>query len=162
MRAVLRGTAPGRATDHLAISVVTGGPGEEAELHETRYDGKWVLQTNFTKEELSTEEIALRYKDLWMVEDVFRSLKSVLRTRPVWHQCDETIRGHVFSSFLALVLLKELLGRLEESSTDQKLPKIEWGRLKRVGPRAESFTPPPFALRWILGPGLTKYGLAQE
>jgi len=98
---------------------------------EERYDGKWVLQTNFTQEELSTEEVALRYKDLWMVEDVFRSLKSVLRTRPVWHQCDETIRGHVFSSFLALVLLKELLGRLEESSTDQELPKIEWGRLKR-------------------------------
>jgi len=30
------------------------------------------------------------------VEDVFRSMKSLLDTRPVFHQRDETIRGHVF------------------------------------------------------------------
>ena len=43
-----------------------------------------------------------------MVEDIFRTTKSVLETRPIYHQCDETIRGHVFCSFLALVLRKEL------------------------------------------------------
>ena len=102
---------------------------EEAE----RYDGKWVLQTNYSKEELSTEEVGLRYKDLWMVEDVFRSMKTILRTRPVWHKRDETIRGHVFSSFLALVVLKELLGRLktkEAKSGSPETPRTEWARLK--------------------------------
>ncbi len=48
-----------------------------------------------------------------MVEQSFRSVKSVLQTRPIYHKCDETIRGHVFCSFLALTLLKELLGRIE-------------------------------------------------
>ena len=76
---------------------------------EARYDGKWVLITNT---DLAPDQVALRYKQLWMVEDVFRSMKSLLETRPIWHKCDETIRGHVFCSFLALVLRKELQDRM--------------------------------------------------
>jgi len=86
--------------------------------HEARYDGKWVLRTNT---DLPTAEIALKYKQLWMVEHVFRSTKSLLETRPIWHKCDETIRGHVFCSFLALVLRKELDDRLAEQGH-----KLEW------------------------------------
>ena len=63
----------------------------------------------------------LKYKQLWMVEHVFRSAKSLLETRPIWHKCDETIRGHVFCSFLALVLRKELDDRLAEQGH-----KLEW------------------------------------
>jgi transposase len=77
---------------------------------EARFDGKWVLMTNTR---LSAEEVALKYKELWQVEQVFRDVKSVLETRPIFHQRDETIRGHVFSSFLALVLRKELDRRLQ-------------------------------------------------
>jgi len=73
---------------------------------EARFDGKWVLRTNWL--DGATAEVALRYKELWMVEDIFRTTKSVLETRPIYHKCDETIRGHVFCSFLALVLRKEL------------------------------------------------------
>ncbi len=49
-----------------------------------------------------------------MVEDIFRSMKSLLETRPIYHKCDETIRGHVFCSFLALLLRKEVQYRLEK------------------------------------------------
>jgi hypothetical protein len=77
---------------------------------EARYDGKWVLRTNT---ELTSSEVALQYKRLWMVEHWFRSCKSLLETRPIYHKCDETIRGHVFCSFLALVLRQELEARLE-------------------------------------------------
>ena len=46
---------------------------------------------------------------------VWKSLPdSLLQTRPIYHRCDETIRGHVFCSFLALVLRQELQARLEE------------------------------------------------
>jgi len=68
-----------------------------------------VLTTN-TK--LTAREVALKYKELWMVEQTFRDMKSVLETRPIYHKRDETIRGHVFCSFLALVLKKELDDRL--------------------------------------------------
>jgi len=85
---------------------------------EERYDGKWVLTTNTS---LSTHDAALKYKQLWMVEDIFRSMKSLMRTRPIYHKRDETIRGHVFCSFVALVLRKELQDRLDEKGW-----KCEW------------------------------------
>src|SRR5262249_52035634 len=74
---------------------------DEAKLEaEARYDGTWVLRTNTT---LATAQVALQYKKLWLVEQWFRSCKSLLETRPIYHKRDETIRGHVFCSFLALV-----------------------------------------------------------
>jgi hypothetical protein len=76
---------------------------------DTRFDGKWVLRTDT---DLPAGEVALRYKDLLMVEDAFRTAKSLLETRPIYHHCDDTIRGHVFCSFLALVLWKELDDRM--------------------------------------------------
>ena len=76
---------------------------------ESRFDGKWVLQTNT---DLPADQVALKYKELWQVERVFRDVKSLLETRPVFHQCDNTIKGHVFCSFLALILKKELDRRL--------------------------------------------------
>ena len=85
---------------------------------DVRYDGKWVLRTNT---DLSAADVALKYKQLWMVEHVFRSAKSLLETRPIWHKCDATIRGHVFCSFLALVLRKELDDRLAAQGH-----KLEW------------------------------------
>jgi transposase len=89
----------------------------------SRFDGKWVLITNT---EFSVEQVALKYKELWQVEQVFRDIKSVLETRPVYHQKDENIRGHVFCSFLALVLRKELDRRLQEAGQS-----FEWADIKQ-------------------------------
>jgi len=83
---------------------------DEAKVkNEARYDGKWILRTNTT---LPADVVALTYKQLWVVEDIFRTMKSTLETRPIYHKRDETIRGHVFCSFLALVLRKALNDRL--------------------------------------------------
>ena len=90
---------------------------------EARFDGKWVLETNT---DLSPERVAMKYKELWQVEQAFRDVKSVLETRPVFHQCDETIRGHVFCSFLALMLRKELYQRLERAGYS-----FEWVDIKQ-------------------------------
>jgi len=74
-----------------------------------KFDGVFVLQTNAN---LSSLEAMLVYKQLWTVERTFRTTKSLLETRPIYHKLDETIRGHVACSFLALVLKKELEDRL--------------------------------------------------
>lgn len=96
---------------------------DEAKIKsEARFDGKWVLQTDT---DLAPAECALKYKELWMVERLFRTIKSILETRPIYHQCDETIRGHVFCSFLALMLLKELQARLAARGW-----QVEWQRLR--------------------------------
>jgi len=89
---------------------------DEAKLEtEARYDGLWVLRTNMT---LPVEQVALRYKELWMVERLFRDTKTLLKTRPIFHKRDETIRGHVFCTFLGLVLLKELDRSLRTAGLD--------------------------------------------
>ena len=97
---------------------------EEKVKWEERFDGKWVLQTDL--EEMTAEDTALQYKQLWMVEEMFRTVKTLLETRPIFHKCDETIRGHVFCSFLALLLRKELQDRLEAQGD-----KLEWAELLR-------------------------------
>ena len=51
---------------------------------------------------------------------IFRTTKAVLETRPVHHAGDAAIRGHLFTSFLALVLRKELQDRLQAVELDLK------------------------------------------
>jgi transposase len=96
---------------------------EEKLIEEQKFDGTWVLRTNTS---YSASEVALKYKQLWMVESIFRTAKSLLETRPIYHHCDETIRGHVFCSFLALMLRKELEMRLEARGQ-----KLEWDDIRR-------------------------------
>src|SRR5512142_315289 len=114
----------GGGPDHFRI--------DEAKVAEdARYDGKWVLRTHT---DLDSAEVALQSKQLSMVEQWFRSCKSLLQTRPIYHKCDETIRGHVFCSFLALVLRQELQARLEERGHEFEWADViqDLDRLQRV------------------------------
>ena len=90
---------------------------------EERYDGIWVLRTNTV---YNTETVAHVYKALWTVEDIIRTSKSILETRPIYHKRDETIRGHVFCSFLALLLKQELEGRMKRTDL-----QWEWNEVIR-------------------------------
>lgn len=108
---------------YLKIDRDTVSINEKKIEEEARFDGKWVLKTNT---DLTAEQVALKYKELWQVEHVFRDMKSILDTRPVFHQKDETIRGHVFCSFLALALRKELDQRLAKAGYD-----FEWADIKQ-------------------------------
>jgi transposase len=97
---------------------------DEAKVEDdARYDGRWVLRTDTTYEPMV---VALAYEQLWMVEALFRSMKSWLDTRPVYHQTDRCIRGYVFCSFLALVLRQELQRRLAA-----KRWSLEWADVVR-------------------------------
>jgi transposase len=95
-RRFLRAPAQGFAIDEARVA------------EDARFDGIFVLRTNTTLDPL---QAMLRYRELQGVEQLFRSAKSLLATRPIFHKGDATIRGHVFCSFLALVLKKELADR---------------------------------------------------
>jgi hypothetical protein len=94
---------------------------EKAE-NDAKFDGIFVLRTN-TK--LSAREVVLRYRNLLAVEDAFRTAKALLATRPIYHKTDAGIRGHVFCTFLALVLRKELCDRLAA----RRCQGLEWQRI---------------------------------
>lgn len=116
---------------------------DEAKVwRDARFDGKWVLRTDT---DLPAEEVALRYKDLLLVEDAFRTAKSILETRPIFHKCDDTIRGHVFCSFLALVLLKELQSRLASRGWC-----VEWQRLREDLDELQELTLPLGDKRFVI------------
>jgi hypothetical protein len=89
---------------------------------DARFDGMFVLRTNTR---LSALQVVLRYRNLLAVEDAFKTAKALLATRPIFHKTDAAIRGHVFVSFLALLLRKELIDRLAA-----RRPKaLEWQRI---------------------------------
>jgi len=88
---------------------------------EKKFDGVFVLRTNT---DLNPLEAMLCYKQLWMVEQTFRTAKHLLSTRPIFHKLDETIRGHVFCSFLALVLKKALEDRIAALGRTGSWPEI--------------------------------------
>jgi len=107
-----------------------------------RFDGKWVLRTST---DLAAADVALVYKQLWMVEDIFRSMKSLLETRPVYHRTDEAIRGHVFCSFLALRLRAELEARLAA-----RAESFDWAEIVRDLDRLEEVTLERHDTRFLL------------
>jgi transposase len=78
---------------------------EDKVKEKEKYDGIFVLKTNL---DLPAPEIALQYKQLLTVETIFRTTKSILETWPIYHQRDETIRGHIWCSYLAILLKKTL------------------------------------------------------
>jgi hypothetical protein len=94
-------------------------PGRLAD--EARFDGISVVRTNAR---ITPLQAVLRYRDLLEVESLFRAAKATFDTRPIFHQSDAAIRGHVFCSFLALVLAKELTRLCEARGL-----KPEWQRL---------------------------------
>jgi len=75
---------------------------------------------------VNLETVAHVYKSLWVVEDIIRTSKSILETRPIYHKRDETIRGHVFCSFLALLLKVELERRMQFADLE-----CEWAQVLR-------------------------------
>ena len=128
---------------------------------EQRFDGMWVLCTNT---EMSAVELALRYKQLWIVEQVFRTAKSLLDTRPIFHKTDATICGHVFCSFLALVLRDELFRRMDNAGVSAEsvggqattsywasFTRQESHRIQMAGVRREFCGRPSFVIpnTWI-------------
>ena len=88
---------------------------------EKKFDEIFVLRTNT---DLNPLEAMLCYKHLWTVEQTFRTAKHLLATRPIFHKLDETIRGHVFCSFLALVLKKALDDRIAAVGRAGSWPEI--------------------------------------
>ena len=82
-----------------------------------KLDGKYLLSTS--DKSMSAGDVALGYKQLMEVERAFRTLKSTLSLRPVYHTKDDRIRSHVLLCWLALLLI-----RIVEVETGMTWPKV--------------------------------------
>ncbi len=123
-----------------AFEIDTGKLAEEA-----RFDGITVLRTNA---KVTPLQAVIRYRDLLQVEALFRVAKASFDTRPIFHQSDAAIRGHVFCSFLALTLAKELTRLCEEKGIKPEwqpllndLDRLQQGTIEKDGKAITVRTP---------------------
>ena len=112
-----------------------------------------MLRTNATIAPLNA---VLRYRELLLVERLFRRAKVQLRTRPIYTPATRPIRGHVFCSFLALVLQKELadLCRSHEVSVEwddliRDLDRLQEATIEKEGKRVTTRTPVSWQVRRV-------------
>lgn len=87
---------------------------------EEALDGKYLLTTS--DDSLTAEDVALGYKQLMEVERAFRTLKTTLELRPIYHRKDERIKAHILLCFLALLLV-----RIAENKT-----ALTWDKIRAV------------------------------
>ena len=85
----------------------------------TKLAGRFLLVTNT---DLQKDEIVTAYKEQWEIERSFRTIKSFLEIRPVYHRKPDRIKAHVFVCVLSL-----LLSSLIEKKT--KITISEAGRI---------------------------------
>jgi hypothetical protein len=119
-RAELRGVISTKPGLNRFLRVTPGGllrVDQAAIKAEERLDGKYLLRTSDPK--LSTQDIALGYKQLLEVERGWRDMKSMLDLRPVYHRLEDRIRAHVVLCWLALLLV-----RVIETTTGDTWPRI--------------------------------------
>jgi transposase len=80
---------------------------------EKLFDGCYIVSATVPKEQLDQDEVVKTYKNLSVVEQAFRNLKTVsLEIRPVYHKKDDRIRSHVFLCVLAFYLQWHMQQRL--------------------------------------------------
>lgn len=106
-------------TDGLTLFVsIDSEKWEEA----AQLDGCYVLKTDLSAEELDTNSVHDRYKDLAKVEKGFRTIKTgLLEVRPIWLRDEARTRGHVFVCMLAYMISRELSKLKSEEESVQDL-----------------------------------------
>ena len=88
---------------------------EQARNEEAKLDGCYVLKTDLKAEQASKEVVHDRYKDLALVEQAFRTSKTVqLEMRPIHVRREVSTRGHALVVMLAYRLVQELAQRWRE------------------------------------------------
>ena len=103
----------------------------EAKIREEeRLDGKYLLRTS--DDTLSAEDAALGYRQLYEVEDAFRTLKQTLELRPVFHRLEDRIRAHVLLCWLGLLLIRVAETRTRRPWRDLRasLQRMHLGRFE--------------------------------
>ena len=88
---------------------------KEAHIKQEKlFDGCYIVSATVPKEQMNHQEVVGTYKNLSVVEQAFRNLKTVsLEIRPVYHKKDQRICSHVFLCVLAFYLQWHMQQRLK-------------------------------------------------
>lgn len=101
----------------------------ESIAREAAIDGIYVIRTSTGEDLLCASEAVARYKDLSLVENAFRSIKTVdLKVRPIHHYNADRVRCHIFLCMLAYHVewhMREALKSLLFDDEDIKAPRAD-------------------------------------
>jgi Transposase DDE domain len=114
---------------------------------DAKLDGKYLLRTS--DPHLTSEDIALGYKQLLEVERGWRDMKQVLDLRPVYHRLEDRIRAHVVLCWLALLLARIVETRASTPDTPTTWPRAR-DQLQRL--HVGTFTGPAGLFRQTTPP----------
>lgn len=87
-----------------------------------KFDGFFCIATNNT--DLSVEVILDAYKQLYKIEHSFRSFKTFLETRPMFHWTEKRILGHLALCYISFAMLNYLQLKLQKQGTPQSENQI--------------------------------------
>jgi hypothetical protein len=90
---------------------------------ESRFDGYAAIQ--YSRKDLSGEEVIAQYHSLYKIEESFRVLKSTMQTRPIYLRTPNHIEGHFVICFLSFLLQRELELRLRKRRIEFSTEKIK-------------------------------------
>ena len=86
-------------------------------------DGIYVLRSSVPEEDMEAAEIIRRYKSLAHVERAFRTIKSDLDVRPIFHYAADRVRAHIFLCMLAYYVTWEMRKRLAPLLFSEERPE---------------------------------------
>ena len=95
---------------------------EEKIKKSERYDGFISISTN--AEDMSETDILDAYKQLYKIEHTFRTFKSYLETRPMFHWTEKRIEGHLCLCYISFTLLNYLQQQLQKRLAPMSENKI--------------------------------------
>ena len=96
---------------------------EEAVAQDAQFDGLHAIITNCSNP-LPAVDIIAKYRELWQIEDCFRTTKHDLKIRPMYHWKDRRIEAHLMICFMAFCCLQELRFRLRTRGISHTLPEL--------------------------------------
>lgn len=108
---------------------------------DSKWDGYYSIE--FSKKSLSASEVLDAYHSLWRIENLFRTLKTQLEARPIFHWTPSRIQGHFCLCFMALVLERtieiECQKKFEETSPTSIREAINSLQVSRVSAENKSY-----------------------
>lgn len=99
-------------------------------IEDEKYDGYKAIATNTTS--ITTEQVLEQYSYLYQIEHSFRTFKSFLETRPMYHWTDERIKGHLVMCYISFILLRYLQQKtqLTEQQIRKALNKMQLSKIQ--------------------------------
>ena len=97
--------------------------------NDAKYDGFKAIATSST---LEIEELLEKYRELWQVERTFRTLKSQLAIRPMFHWTNKRIEGHIAMCFVAFTFLNYIRNTVKTLSEKQIIKALDRMQLSAI------------------------------